>query len=105
MIEKISFQVGNERLVGQLVLSHTKEKPSVLFVHGAGKATKERSQPLAERLAERSISSFAWDCSGHGESTGTMNHSSLQKRTIEAQMALTYTDPNQPLSICGFSMG
>lgn len=80
--------------------------PRILFLHGAGKATKERCLPLANRLAtEYQLPSFAFDFSGHGASTGTLENSSLNKRVDEALAALEYAGLKEPVSLCAFSMG
>lgn len=78
----------------------------MLFVHGAGTSSKDRCLPLARRLAsEFGVSSFAFDFSGHGKSTGTLKGSSLGKRTTETLAALDYAQLDGHASICSFSMG
>lgn len=104
MISKTYFNVGKEKLSGQTVFNPAGDKPQLLFLHGAGQATKERALPIAERLAELSISSFGFDFSGHGESTGQLSQSSLKKRTDEALAAYQFLDQTKPKAICAFSM-
>jgi len=103
--QNIKFAIGNEILAGRLVTDQKEHKPQLLFFHGAGQSHKGRSLKLAEQLAKRGISSFAFDFSGHGESTGTLEASSLAKRTNEAKSALQFLDLNKPITVCGFSMG
>lgn len=105
MITKVNFQAGNEDLSGQIVSLHHDSHPEILFLHGAGQATKERALPIMEKLAEAGIDSFSFDFSGHGESTGILNASSLKKRVAEANEALKYLDDAKEWSICAFSMG
>lgn len=104
MITKVNFETRNEHLSGQFVLAHEKAKPQILFLHGAGQATKERALPLMEKLTDEGISSFSFDFSGHGESSGKLSESSLKKRVMEAESALTFLQPDT-WSICAFSMG
>lgn len=101
----IRFKVGPDLLVGQIVSKDSRSKPQVLFLHGAGQASKERAFPIAERLAEEGIDSFSFDFSGHGESGGTLSESSLKKRTAQAFAATHYLDAESPATIIGFSMG
>jgi pimeloyl-ACP methyl ester carboxylesterase len=103
----ISFRAGSEVLAGRFIRpTHGNVAPRILFLHGAGKATKERCLPLAERLAgEYELASFTFDFSGHGASTGTLENSSLNKRVDEALAALEYAELREPISLCAFSMG
>lgn len=105
--KKIDFHCGGEILSGLLITPReTKPSSGILFLHGAGKATKERSQPLAIKLAEKyGISSFLFDFSGHGASTGNIETSSLKKRVAEAVKAFEASGFSEPISICAFSMG
>lgn len=107
IIRDIPFQAGEELLAGRLT---TPAGPSpttgVLFLHGAGTATKERAQPIVDRLVEQyGVSSFTFDFSGHGMSSGSLSSSSLRKRIEEAKAALACSTFQQPISICAFSMG
>lgn len=104
-LRKVYFRVGNETLVGLSCGSAPLQQPRILFIHGAGQATKEKFLPIAERLNEHGLPSFCFDFSGHGESTGTLQNSSLKKRTQEAEAALQYLDNSVKIAICAFSMG
>ncbi len=105
MISKTTFKVGKENLSGLLFKSDTPiSKGNILFLHGAGKATKDKVSNLAQVLLANQISSFAFDFSGHGESSGSLQESSLQKRVQEAQGAVEQFTKNK-LTICAFSMG
>lgn len=105
MISNITFNVGKERLSALHFESEVPvRKANILFLHGAGKSTKDKISPLAQALVENQISSFAFDFSGHGESSGTLQESSLQKRVQEAQSAMEQF-AREKLTICAFSMG
>src|SRR2546425_11226766 len=105
LIKKVQFAVGGEALAGNIISGSELDEPRLLLVHGAGQATKERARPLALKLAEYNISSFGFDFSGHGESTGKLEESSLYKRTTEAKEACRFLTSEEPLTVCGFSMG
>lgn len=105
--DDVTFQVDTETLSGRFIRggdTGLNSKPSVLFLHGAGKATKERALPLALQFADEGITSFAFDFSGHGESTGTLANSSLQKRLREAEAAVSFAGFRGGYAICAFSM-
>lgn len=104
-MKKIFFDAGDEKLAGLLVSDDESEKPSFLFLHGAGTSHKERVLPLADLLLARGVSSLVFDFSGHGESTGEMSQSSLKKRVGEAREAAKFLNPGRPLTLCGASMG
>jgi pimeloyl-ACP methyl ester carboxylesterase len=106
MIRPKSFNAGSETLSGVLVSADSQQKPTNLFLHGAGKGTKKRALPIATYLEEHcDQASFLFDFSGHGESTGMLEHSSLAKRVSEAQAALQFFDTDKPFNLLGFSMG
>lgn len=104
-LKQFKFKVGSEIIAAHTISSSASEKPHFLFMHGAGKATKERMKFLAHRLAEVGISSLGFDFSGHGESTGNLKESSLKKRTKEAQSALKFLSNERDITICASSMG
>ncbi len=104
MVEKVQFSAGSNELVGHRVVGSAGDTPGVLMLHGAGEANKERSLPLAERLLSDGIGSFAFDFSGHGESTGELKSSSLRTRILEARSAMQFVDADC-VAVCAFSMG
>lgn len=60
----LSFAAGEELLAAKRVTPDGPVSARMLFLHGAGKAVKERALPLAERLAvNHSIESFLFDFS------------------------------------------
>lgn len=103
MIEKISFTVGQQTLAGLIYKNDVMQKPTVLFLHGAGGATKERIHYIAEYLLQSNIASFTFDFSGHGESTGTLEGNTLQQRILEAGAATQFMASQ--FSLVGSSMG
>ncbi len=106
--QEVTFATNDESLRGRFITpsAGANARPHILFLHGAGKSTKERSIPLATRLAEEfGLSSFAFDFSGHGNSTGLLAGSSLEKRTLEAKVAIRFASFSRELTVCGFSMG
>lgn len=107
MIHTRNFHVrtAEESLSSQIISNVPDSTPSILFVHGAGKATKDRYQYLAEYLANNSQSSLLFDFSGHGASTSSISLSSLRKRVEEASAMLSLLDRNGPRSLIASSMG
>jgi uncharacterized protein len=80
---------------------NSSSKHKSLMIHG-GARTQDIFDDLRHCLAEFGISSYAYDCIAHGQSTGQLNNSSLASRT---QQALKVID-NAPITTClGVSMG
>jgi len=103
---KISFTVDGESLAGETILADSNALPQILILHGAGQATKERAKPLAQRIiSETGQGVFTFDFSGHGESSGELVQSSLQKRVNEANATWQFLAPDKPITIFGLSMG
>lgn len=101
----LSFTVGEEVLSAHVITDDLGTRPRLLFLHGAGRSNKERARPLALELAGQGVSSFGFDFSGHGESSGELGRSSLAKRVQEAEGALGYLARDRPISLCASSMG
>ncbi len=104
MPQTIHFNAGQETLAGNIFAPASGDKPQILFMHGAGSSKKERYTWLAEKLLAQNIASLTFDFSGHGESTGLLAESSLQKRSQEALAALKHIDQSNPFTIMGSSM-
>lgn len=106
-MEKIvTFSYGADTLEGIFDLTSPEIKNvNTLFLHGAGNATKERMGYLARGLVNRGVSSFRFDFSGAGKSTGEMKDSSLKHRLEQAWAAVDFIKPNAPLTLVGSSMG
>lgn len=103
--KEINFSVGAENLKGKLFLHDDSKKCDIISLHGAGQSTKERIEYLLNDLAlHLSFNAGTFDFSGHGESSGTMEGSSLKKRVDEASAFIKeYATPNP--TIIGTSMG
>lgn len=104
MEKRFTFVAGSETLAA---VSYTKweELPTALFIHGAWKSSKERVAYIAPLFAEKWFPLLAFDFPWHGESTGDMSRSSLQKRIDEAHEAMKLLDPNARVTVMGSSMG
>jgi uncharacterized protein len=103
--EKTTFECNRETLAGINAKNDNADIPSFLFLHGAGKSDKSRVFYLMERLQNYGVSSFAFDFSGHGSSSGDLKKSSLQRRTGEAACAITkFLPQDKPITVCGSSM-
>ncbi|MEJ0062766.1 MAG: alpha/beta fold hydrolase [Alphaproteobacteria bacterium] len=81
--------------------AHTK----FLSLHGAGKAVRQRVFYLTDDLIEAGLGFFCFDFSGHGESSGAMAASTLEKRRNEALAAYHFMGPPAPTILSGNSMG
>ncbi len=101
----IEFRSGVNTLKGTIFKHNRAATPTVLSLHGAGKANRNRIGYLLERLIQNNMSSFCFDFSGHGESTGRLEQSSLPQRRQEAIAAYEYLDNDKPITVIGSSMG
>ncbi|MEK7583573.1 MAG: alpha/beta fold hydrolase [Patescibacteria group bacterium] len=83
------------------------ENPKALLVslHGAGTSDHSRFEYQIPNLLAHNISVLVFDFSGHGESSGTLTDSSLEKRVNEAQAVIDFHHNRLPLILCGSSMG
>jgi hypothetical protein len=78
------------RTIGTEIISLLELRPSevrgcCLSLHGGGPSSKETSDYLAPHFLQRGISFCSFDFSGQGKSSGSMQASSLKKRTFEAK--------------------
>ncbi len=106
MIEEFFYPVGDENLHGISYKTDPDAIPKLIFLHGAGTGNKDRRTYLHKLLLERNVSSFAFDFSGHGKSSGELSKSSLKKRVVEARRSIDlHMNTNEPISICASSMG
>lgn len=107
-MQKIFFPSGEETIAGNLFISHEENPMGVLILHGGGNGNKERFTDLQIVLEKGGIASLAIDFLGVGESTGTFQDGSLERRLGNARDALRelkkYADPNY-LVVYGSSMG
>lgn len=102
MIKK-TYTVWSEKISG-LLFSNT-EKAKVFFLHGWGNWTKEKRVYLQKKLLDKWVSSFSFDFSGHGESSGVLEEWSLHKRFLEAKYSIEQYGHSQWVTVCASSMG
>jgi len=100
----IIFNVNGETLIGSAFGEIKSDITSFLFLHG-GKNPASNIYYLNKKLQDKGISSFTFDHSGHGESSGKLGNSSLEKRVQEAKIAINISGLKEPINICAFSMG
>lgn len=102
MIER-KFIFQDNLLIGDV--SSSIAKPSLLVLHGSGKGSRHRFLPLRLALAQHSIVSVAFDCLGHGDTGGTLEGTTLKKRTEQALAVIEQAGRSEPFSVLGSSMG
>ncbi len=100
---KFSIKVGSHDIVGDIV--GVDERPSVVFLHGAGESHRKRFDPVRDLLAAAGIASVAFDFGGAGESSGELSSFSLKDRVDQACAVIDALQLPQPLSLIGSSMG
>lgn len=105
LIDDISFQSGVNNLRGTVLKHDQASVPTILSLHGAGKSNRHRMRYILDHLAKHNLSSICFDFSGHGESTGTLEQSSLAKRRQEAISAYQFLDNEKNITVIGSSMG
>ena len=71
-----------ERLSG--VYGGDPSQVTAVVLHGAGTSSMGRLLPLVEEFVAHGCRGIAFDFSGHGKSTGTLNESSLRRRFEQA---------------------
>jgi len=79
--------------------------PNILSVHGGGPGGKEKINYLAKILSRNGNSIVSFDFSGHGESSGHMKESSLEKRVHESLQVVNQLHMDSPVTLIGTSMG
>jgi fermentation-respiration switch protein FrsA (DUF1100 family) len=104
--EECTFNVDNERLMATKVYASSEEAPNVISFHGTGSTASRGSiRYILDYLAGHGISSLCFDFSGHGESTGKLEQSTLSVRKKEAEAATKLLSTTVPPVIIGTSMG
>jgi hypothetical protein len=69
-------------------LATPQSPPEILFLHGAGNSSKERTRYLAYELARHGYSSIAFDYSGCGASSGDISQTTLLDRLQQAEVMI-----------------
>jgi esterase/lipase len=101
------FSCGQETLEFSKISSteYGVKKANVISVHGGGFSGKERGYYLTEYIANLGFSTLALDFSGHGNSTGKLSKSSLEKRVNEALGLIDTVGISDSITLIGTSMG
>lgn len=101
--QDITFSVNEETLSWIWWRILEKDYPDIMFFHGAWWSNKDRTKYIAQALSLSWLSSFGFDFSGHGTSTGSLRDSCLSKRIQEATVAMNlFIQP--PHIVIGSSM-
>lgn len=94
-----------ERLEVVHVRAKTPTAETVVILHGAGTARKERTLSLARDLAAEGIDVVSFDFSGHGGSSGSLAQLSLERRHKQSACVIDEViAPDHRLTLIGFSM-
>lgn len=99
------LHTASERLRVTVDLPAEDTLPRVLSLHGAGPSNRARMDYLAAHLARLGWGTVRFDFSGHGDSSGTMSESSIDKRMQEALAVATELDRTKAPVLIGTSMG
>lgn len=104
--ENMSIECDGEHLaVTRCNAAVFPSKESVVILHGAGTARKERTLPLAEDLAQAGLDVISFDFSGHGDSSGSLRQLSLARRCKQARAVIDeLVEASHRLTLIGFSM-
>jgi pimeloyl-ACP methyl ester carboxylesterase len=110
--EEVSFDVGDYRLAGTLLLpSEAGPHPAVALLHGAGPGVRnDYVAPIADAFHQAGLAVLAWDRPGCGNSTGDWQRQTMYERAEEALTAVwflqqhTDIDP-QRIGLWGQSQG
>jgi uncharacterized protein len=100
MEKKFSFKSDNETITATIDYCHgNSTTPSILSLHGAGPSNRDRIAYLTKHLAEKGRSCLRFDFSGHRDSTGKLEESSLKKRVAEALTACQFLSSKNKIDI------
>jgi pimeloyl-ACP methyl ester carboxylesterase len=105
MNDDFSVPSGAHTLRGTITGNAAGDAPGLLALHGGGQSSRRGIQYLLAGLARAGVASAAFDFSGHGESTGQVEGSSLNERVAQAMAVAGHVAPGRPLSLIGTSMG
>jgi uncharacterized protein len=99
------FRLGHDSIAFSRYLAASPTRHTLVSFHGAGPAGRERMDYICRYLQDRGTSSFTFDFTGHGDSSGRLSDSSLIKRSEEARMAIELSGFDSPSIFVGTSMG
>jgi pimeloyl-ACP methyl ester carboxylesterase len=104
--EECVIEAGAEKLAATKIYAASGDPPCVVSFHGTGiTATRGRIRYLLDDLAAHGVSSGCFDFSGHGQSTGRMEQSTLSVRVEEARAAAGSLAGGHLRAVIGTSMG
>jgi pimeloyl-ACP methyl ester carboxylesterase len=99
------FKSGSDTIAFSRYSAVPREGSTLVSLHGAGPAGRERIDYICRHLQGRAVSSFSFDFTGHGQSSGQLSESSLVKRSAEAKRAIDHSGFSSPNVLIGTSMG
>lgn len=106
MSNLVHFEVGAENIVGEILGNKPDELSDFAYFHGAGKGTRSRAKSYFDESVFAVVPNIiTFDFSGHGESSGELQSSSLKQRVLEAKAAIELFSTREKLTVCGSSMG
>jgi pimeloyl-ACP methyl ester carboxylesterase len=99
-------KAGKETLACSLDYLDASKRPTVIALHGAGPSNRSHTRYLSETFIQNGENVVRFDFSGQGESSGTMQESSLAKRQGEAIAIIEHFQiDTDNLTVIGTSMG
>ena len=101
--DRFTVDSDGHTLVGDCTSSPVSMR--LLCLHGAGTSDRKRFDPLRNILIDKSLNSYAFDFTGHGETGGDLFSSSLKNRVDQALAVIDAQQIIEPLSIIASSMG
>lgn len=105
MQKEFTFTLDGKEHEGIIITKEVTQKPSFVFIHGAGAGTKERIYTFSDFLMEQGISMVSFDQSGAGSDAANLQQTSLSERAKESKYVIqTFADVDN-LTVCGSSMG
>lgn len=92
--EEIRFKTSRGfRLSGALLAPDAGLRDVVVFAHGTGSdKSSPRNRGIAERLLDAGIASFLFDFTGHGQSDGLFEQSTMDQQFDDLVSALDFLD-------------
>ncbi|WP_432728939.1 alpha/beta hydrolase [Variovorax sp. W6] len=103
----IDFSVASRAhtLRGTITNNSAGDAPRLLALHGGGQSSRRGIHYLLAGLAHAGVPGASFDFSGHGESTGQVEGSSLNERVAQALAVAGHVAPGRAISLIGTSMG
>lgn len=104
--KEFRINAGKESLACSLDYQGASKRPTVIALHGAGPSNRSHTQYLSETFIKNGENVVRFDFSGQGESSGTMQESSIAKRQDEAIAIIKHFHiDTDNLTVIGTSMG